>query len=165
MYAVQRHAESVQGIPKASGARSMNWIFNEKLAEDYYSHENVKMKSYKLTTEGEDKVVHIVCEAKNYKKALTSGLFGEFVVRNGWKETSMQAIYSPSISKLSDKDLDAMQTLLKGLKVEFIVNAPDKLLDSTADKQFRSRAVWTFDIDKNPKKLDMLPEIKLAWKD
>ncbi len=161
----QRVAEGAQaGAKVTSPAEQLNWILNEERARAWFTEEGVRLQRYTAASRNGRRTVTIECTVENFPKALASGKFGAFSIVKTEKGPFRLHADLPQGAPVTDPaQLERLKALTKGMRLQFSVQAPGKILTAPGAEVAGRTARWVFDPAKNDACLKNPPAIDLTY--
>ena len=151
-------------IPADKTAEQLNWILNEERARAYFPDDNIRLQRYSSVLRAGKQSVTIECTMDSVSKALASGKFGAFSLVK--TESGPYRLHAdlPLGGEVSDPvKLERLRALTKGLKLQFIVQVPGKILTAPGAEIAARTARWTFNPAQNDACLKTPPAIDLTY--
>ena len=162
----QKAVEGMQTgeVPADKTAEQLKWILNEEKARAYFSDDNIRLQRYSSVMNSGKQSVTIECTMDNVSKALTTGKFGTFSLIK--TEAGPYRLHAdlPQGGEVSDPaKLERLRALTKGLKLQFAVQVPGKILTAPGAEIAGRTARWTFNPAQNDACLKTPPAIDLTY--
>ena len=162
----QKAVEGMQTgeIPADKSAAQLNWILNEEKARAYFPDDNIRLQRYSSVMRSGRQSVTIECTMDNVSKALATGKFGNFSLVKTEKGPYHLHADLPQGGEVTDPArLERLRALTAGLKLQFTVQVPGKILTAPGAEIAARTARWTFNPAQHETCLKTPPAIDLTY--
>ena len=161
----QRAVEAAQtGAKVTSPLEQLNWIFNEEKARAWFSDDGIRVQRYVTGTRNGNRSVTVDCTVESFPKALATGKFGALtLVKTENGPFRLHADLPQGAPVTDPARIERLKALTKGMKLQFIVQAPGRILTAPGAETAGRTVRWTFDPAKDDSCLKNPPAIDLTY--
>ena len=163
----QRVLEGWQTGQPVAAQDPLFWLTNEELAKSYFSGNGITLQKYRNQVNQGRRLVHVVCNATDIRKALATGKFGRFaIVRNEYGNYLFSADLGAAGegAELPEEQVKRLRTLCRGLKLGLAVQTPTNILATSGEKAADNVVLWRFDLERDDTFLRKLPPIRVVFR-
>ncbi|MEI8079177.1 MAG: hypothetical protein WCH61_06075, partial [bacterium] len=167
----QARVLELQGRPPAANALTPNrlyWFLSEEATRTWFAGTPLKLASYTTTTSDGQRLVAILVRATDMRKALNSGLLGDFkLTRTGIGDYTLAA-QLPETEAAPEtvpdaKRLKSLQDALQGMKLRLRLQTPTPIIATSAPNPSIMQATWEFEPARQPELFSHPPKIEVTF--
>lgn len=152
----------------ASSPQRLYWFLSEDATRAWFAGTPLKLESYTATARDGQRLVAILVRATDMRKALNSGLLGDFkLTRTGAGDYTLAAqLPEPEAAPQATPDaqrLKALQDALQGLKIRLRIQTPTPITLTSAANPSVMQATWDFDPARQPELFSRPPKIEVTF--
>lgn len=161
----------LQGRTPAADAATPNrlyWFLSEGAARTWFAGTPLKLESYTTTVRDGQQLVAILVRAADMRKALNSGLIGDFkLTRTGAGDYTLAA-QLPEAEAATEtvpdaKRIKALQDALQGMKLRLRIQTPTPITVTSAPNPSVMQATWEFEPARQPELFSHPPKIEVTF--
>ena len=161
----------LQGRTPAADAGTPNrlyWFLSETATRTWFAGTPLKLESYTTTVRDGLQLVAILVRAADMRKALNSGLLGDFkLTRTGAGDYTLaaqlpEAEAAPEIVP-DAKRIRALQDALQGMKLRLRIQTPTPITVTSAPNPSVMQATWEFEPARQPELFSHPPKIEVTF--
>ena len=161
----------LQGRTPAADAVTPNrlyWFLSEGATRTWFAGTPLKLESYTTTVRDGQQLVAILVRAADMRKALNSGLIGDFkLTRTGAGDYTLAA-QLPEAEAAPEtvpdaKRVKALQDALQGMKLRLRIQTPTPIIVTSAPNPSVMQATWEFEPARQPELFSHPPKIEVTF--
>lgn len=155
--------DEAQGGKTPGGQKMYQWILQEEAVRNYFGRNDCRVVNFQRKTEDDGSVrVSFMVKAEDYRKALLSGVFGDFEVIENRGKVEIKTNPALMASSCDEQKLKQLKELCKGMTLYLTIQTPTAM-QKTSGTHRNGRAEWIFDAEKDEKFLQKIPEISVTF--
>ncbi|NMA46192.1 MAG: hypothetical protein GX945_06485 [Lentisphaerae bacterium] len=154
----------------AGRVAGLNCFLNEEAVKRYFNaRPDVELRHYKQTTENGFCRVQIIVLGRDAAKAINSGIFGAFQLKQENGLTSFSAELPSTPARWDQQRLAQLRSLLAGTQLRLSVNTPTPIRCCSHERHDTSSASWAFTAQPGPDRPDSAdllappPTMSVSW--
>lgn len=155
--------DEAQGGKSLVGQKMYQWILQENAVREYFGRNDCRVVDFKRQTASDGSVrVSFAVKADDYRKALMSGVFGDFEVIENRGKVEIKTNPMVLLSSCDEAKLNQLSELCKGMTLSLTIQTPKTML-KTSGTYRNGRAEWLIDAEKDKDFLRKIPEISVIF--
>lgn len=166
----QRLIEQWQGQQPATshGKSGSRWILSPEGAASHFAGPGIELLAHRVRSVDGRRQVTVQCRARDGRRALADGLFGDFAVTKrapGHFALRAELVQPADSRPNSEEAVRTLAALCRGLRIRLQVETPTDIVSTTGKRDGRRRVAWEFHVQEGGE-IEFLrrpPEIEVVF--